>query len=211
MSEAGGSRDDRVADWYQDLVPEARETNREEDDPEILDLGLITYGSLLHPEEIRTLFSHDELSVEPVKVSGYARRFSKSVAEHLRDVKGKKSGVLNVHSEPGEWFNGLLIGPLTRMGLRKYAFREREYGIDSVSFDRIDFYANDESILDRLDTVHTCLLDTDESDPEAYEPAPDYLELCLEGAQEWGEDFLEEFKQTTLVGEEPLAQYLEGF
>lgn len=209
MSEAGGSRDDRVADWYQDLVPEARETNREEDDPEILDRGLITYGSLLHPEEIRTLFSHDELSVEPVKVSGYARRFSKSVAEHLRDVKGKKSGVLNVHSEPGEWFNGLLVGPITRTGLRKYAFREREYGIDSVSFERIDFYANDESILDRLDSVHTCLFDSGKEEPNTYEPVPDYLDLCLEGTQAWGENFRTDFLETTWVKGRKLLDYLK--
>lgn len=208
MNEPDESSEDRVAEWYYELVPDAEGSDRgDENEPELLDLGLITYGSLLHPEEIRILFPHEELSIEPVKISGYARRFSKSVAEHLRKVEGDQSGVLNVHSEEDEWFNGLLVGPVSRMGLRKYAFREREYDITSVSFEQIDFYTGDESIIDRLDTVHTCLLDPDGETP-AFEPVPDYLDLCLDGTDVWGEDFRKDFLETTWVKGRKLGKYL---
>lgn len=212
MSSTEREDDERIADWFHDLVSVSGTDNTSgTEESTLLNTGLITYGSLLHPDEIRTLFPHEDLLIEPVKVTGYARRFSKSVAEHLRDVEGDKSGVLNVHAESEEWFNGLLVGPVTRSGLRKYAFREREYDITSVSFERIDFYGDDESILERLDVVHTCLLDTHEGDPPAHEPIPDYLDLCLEGTKAWGEDFREDFLETTLVKGLKLREYIRYY
>lgn len=193
-----------IADWYEKVVQ--RSTTRSEGH---LDLAVITYGSLLHPGEIEALFHIDDQLVEPIRVEGFSRHFSKSVASHLRDVKGEKSGVLNVHPNRNEWFNGLLIGPLSEKGLRKYAFREREYDVTYLDLDQIEPYSESERLLDRFETVFTCYLVPAGNAVSNYEPEPDYLDLCLEGAEQWGESFLDQFKTKTFVGKEQLADYLD--
>lgn len=202
MNDSSGAEED-LADWFQDLLDESGKTD---DDP--LDLAVVTYGSLLHPQEIDALFHYEDRIVEPVRVEGFSRHFSKSVATHLRDVKGDKSGVLNVHPNREEWFNGLLIGPMSEKGLRKYAFREREYDVTHLEGSQIELYSKSNRRLDRFKSVFTCYLDPSHESVSDYEPEPDYLELCLEGAEQWGEPFLEEFRETTNVGKRQLNEYL---
>jgi len=204
MSDPTYPEQEGIADWYEDVVKRSFSTSEGH-----LDLAVVTYGSLLHPEEIEALFHIDDQLIEPIRVKNFARRFSKSVAEHLRDVKGSQSGVLNVHPEPDHSFNGLLIGPLSEKGLRKYAFREREYDVKFLDPNRLDFYTEPQWNLDRFEGIFTCYWNPSDDTIPNYEPVPDYLDLCLEGAQQWGEEFLEEFKKTTLVGERDLNQYLK--
>jgi len=202
VNDPPGTEDD-PADWFRDLLDTTAEPD---EDP--LDLAVVTYGSLLHPREIDTLFHHEDRIVVPVRVEGFSRHFSKSVAPHLRDVEGEESGVLNVHPNHGEWFNGLLIGPLREKGLRKYAFREREYDVIDLGLSHLELYSESDLDLDDFETVFTCYLDPSDESVDLYEPVPDYLDLCLEGAEKWGGSFLKQFKETTRVGEKTLIDYL---
>jgi hypothetical protein len=204
MSDPSYPEQEGMADWFEDVVKRSTSTSEE-----YLDLAVVTYGSLLHPQEIKTLFHHEHRIVEPIRVEGFSRHFSKSVASHLRDVEGEKSGVLNVHPNRNDWFNGLFIGPLSGKGLRKYAFREREYDVTYLESDQLELYSKSDRLLDRFEAVFTCYLDPTADEVSDYEPEPDYLDLCLEGAEQWGESFLEQFKTKTFVGEKRLAEYLD--
>ncbi len=203
MSEPNEILDEKLADWFPSLL------RHRQGESQKLNMGLITYGSLLHPEELEVLFHRSDQNVFPVRVEGYTRRFSKSVSPHLRTVNGPKSGVLNLHSSDGNWFNGLLVGPLSLSGLRKYAFREREYDITDVRREHIEFYESPPAGFEKdLTSIYTCRLeDLDESDGEL-EPVPAYLDLCLEGAREWGETFFNDFIRTTRVKDRSLKKYI---
>ena len=39
-------------------------------------------------------------------------------------------------------------------------------------------------------------------------PNPSYLEICLAGADQWGENFSKAFRSTTFVGNQPLETFL---
>lgn len=207
MSDDRKQNDDRLADWLDRLLAQPKT-----DDADGYRIALVTYGSLLHPDEIDTLFHRDDRVVEPVKVHGYRRGFSKSVADHLRDVDDEQSGVLNLHHDSENWFNGLMIGPLSEQGLRKYAFREREYDLHSLSESAIDFdyeFRHDEAREIEFNEMFTCLLEEESREVGKYDPEPDYLELCLNGARRWSDRFYDDFLESTYVKDEPLKSYVK--
>lgn len=186
----------RTADWLSRLL---ERHERGGDEP--LDLALVTYGSLLHPDEITALFPSGVHRVRTVRVRGFRRRFNKPVAEHLRQPTGERRGVLNLERREDAWFNGLVIGPVSQPALEKYAFREREYGILRLSPDRI---SPDAPASPGNHPTYTCLLEDAARLESGLEPIPEYLDLCREGARHWGKTFLADFLRTTYVGDETL-------
>lgn len=175
-----------------------------------LSLGIVTYGSLIHPAEVRNLFGLSEDEHIRVKVRGYRRRFNKRIAEHIyRETEPEKTAVLNLERNEGEWFNGLLLGPVERSDFRQYAFREQEYELEKISPLDLEFYHSAADIPSGVDAIYTCLLNDESKLSSSIEPVPSYLDLCLSGASHHGSDFKRDFKRTTLVRENSLRRYLD--
>lgn len=123
-----------------------------------------------------------------MKVSGFRRLFNQEAS--WRETDGAERRVLNVELDADAWFNAILLPDVDR---ETYAeFRERERGY---------------RLVEALDLV---LVATGEKTATGIEPIPDYLELCLEGAAHWGEEFYDDFLATTeATPGVPLVDYLE--
>ncbi|MFB6346412.1 MAG: hypothetical protein ABEK50_11685 [bacterium] len=201
------SSENQLPGWSQDVLSKHASKNSDQ-----LSIGIVTYGSLLHPEEVQNLFGLGERDQIKVTVSGYRRCFNKRIADHIyRETGPDKTAVLNVERASSEWFNGLLLGPIQASAFKQYAFREKDYELEALQPDAIEVYPDEEeSALAEFNSLYTCLLDNEDARCNSIEPVPSYLDLCLEGALSHGEDFLDDFKRSTYVKESLLVDYLSG-
>lgn len=197
---------DRTPNWKTRILE-----RHSRSESKILPIGIITYGSLIHPEEVQTLFGIGPSDQLRVKISGFRRSFSKRIAAHLyRETSPEKQAVLNLEHHEEEWFNGLLLGRIERSDFERYAFREREYELIEVEPSRLTFYSEKTpGLLEEFESIYTCLLGDEELMNHSLKPVPSYLELCLEGAKRHGSDFEQDFKRTTSVKGQSLKRYLD--
>ncbi len=154
--------------------------------------GLLAYGSLIHPDEYRAL--PGLIAAIPVRVQGYRRIFNQTPS--WRKGEGKRIAVLNVIPSPVDSINAICL-VLASETLSTLARRERGYVLEEVpdarlSFDRaIDAGSFPERFLIYRGRVglqdHTLLAN------------PEYLNLCMEGAKSWGENFYRLFLKSTYI------------
>lgn len=198
------NRETAVVEWQKRL-----KKRHQIDEEGYYDFGLIVYGSLLHPEEISTVFGQPSMQPVPVRVEGYRRVFNKYVSERLRKPRGNQAAVLNLRPRESSWFNGLVIPFVSPEGLDKYASREREYRIERIPSRSVRPTGGGEiAALDSLNPFYTCLLEEDEKLSEDIDPIPSYLELCLAGARNWGDSFEQEFLRSTWTRKTRLLDYV---
>lgn len=79
-------------------------------------------------------------------------------------------------------------------------YAEREFGYQLTVLDRSSietYYSDGSELLDSDARIYTCTVKVPEFVEPGLDPLPSYYERCLEGASEWGEEFLRDFKKTT--------------
>lgn len=152
-------------------------------------IGVLGYGSLLHPEALADLFADWEARTTPVTFDGFRRRFDQVAT--WRDTDAHHRAVLNVTRDPDAWCNAVYVTDLTREEYRTYRERERGYRLIEVRPEHITPY---EGSLPDDDLV---LLPIGERTASDIAPIPDYRERCLAGASHWGEEFAADFRATT--------------
>ncbi len=148
---------------------------------------VLGYGSLLNPSEIdRTAGMGYEAT--PVKVEGWTRTFDQETV--WRPTEGSERAVLTV--EPSDdWINAVLITDLSEGDFENFETREAGYRSETVPRDSIEPY--DDGSVD----VDEALISVGTRRRDDIDPIPSYVELCLEGAAEWGDEFLRDFVETT--------------
>ncbi len=155
-------------------------------------LGIITYGSLINPQETVGLEAPPSHTI-PLKLSAFKRSFNqqpvwrKSTSEH--------SAVLNVQTSDQDWLNAVCYCYLN-FDFTTLDNRERGYTRKVVRSDRINCYMG--YSLPDLDKVFI-YLGKKEYENGTILPNPDYLNICLAGAKHWGEAFYRDFLNTTHV------------
>ena len=166
--------------------------------------ALITYGSLLHEQQRAALLGPCP-GVVPVMVRGYRRQFDQEPS--WRQAAGQRRAVLNVTAVAEAQFNALLL-PLASNEILETLDR-RERGYDRIRVDpatisprlpndpRLPVFKPILMYVGKPELKNCCLL-----------PNPSYLEICLAGADQWGEDFSTVFRRTTFVGHQSLDQFL---
>ncbi len=154
--------------------------------------ALIVYGSLINKSELeKGGFPLD--STRPVVVRGFKRVFCQEPS--WRPDQGEQRAVLNVISSKQHWFNALLISSLDDAFLADLDKREKGYNRIRVA----------PSYLPGYHFLHTTPQNTyihvGETDKQSVSILPNasYLSMCLEGARQWGEDFYNEFLDSTFV------------
>lgn len=169
-------------------------------------VGVIGYGSILAPDEFEDVLETPDAEVLPVKVTGFSRLFNQEAS--WRETEGLERGVLNVVRDEGSWFNAVLLANLSRDEFRRYRRRERGYRLVEVERHAITPYqTDDEHHLDRLDLI---LVATGKKTRDDIIPIRTYIDICLRGADHWGEEFASDFMETSkLASEEPLRSYLK--
>ena len=154
--------------------------------------GLIVYGSLLHKDEINKYDSMIE-DIIPVKVLDYKRSFNLLPA--VRIGVGNYKSVLNIEESKNDSFNGVCI-IYKEIDIALIDDRERGYDRIMLDSNNIQTYNND-ILLDSMNVYvyrgFKHMIDY------SIMPNVDYLKLCLEGSQQWGKEFHQDFIETTYM------------
>lgn len=91
--------------------------------------------------------------------------------------------------------NGVLLPDISRSEFDIFRERERWYRLIEVSTDDLEPYTETEqSYIDQHELVLTTTGLETASD---IEPIPTYANSCIEGAAEWGEEFRDDFIEST--------------
>lgn len=196
--------------------------------------AIIVYGSLLNPEQLHQQ-SHLFARAYPVFVKGYRRVFNQEPS--WREGDDKHRAVLNVMKSDQDGFNGLLVRLQDGSDLHQLDERESGYNRIAISQSQLAPFApmsdmgksdtsKSEPVIARgrfPDGVFSEVILSEAilSDPifiyvgkpekqnDGLLPNKSYLELCLRGAKHWGEEFQEQFLQTTYVGDLTLKAFLQ--
>lgn len=164
-------------------------------------IAVITYGSLLHPADLEDLFGDIEGRVAPVKVHGFARIFNQEAS--WRDTHEDQRAVLNVRHADDAWFNGVLVTGLSQTEFQEYRKRERGYRLLEVESDEIERYDTaslDTEIVSETASFanHDLFLTTiGKKTRDDIQPIDEYVDLCRDGARQWGETFEDDFLRKT--------------
>jgi len=165
-------------------------------------IAIIGYGSILNPDDITEEFDHLDRRVCPVRVDDFKRIFNQEAS--WRQTSQDERAVLNVVQSNENWFNGILIGDLSRAEFADLQHRERGYRFVEVESNQIDIYNPEDIEPDGINVNWSAVEEQDliltttgkKTDSGAL-PISDYLEICKEGAQRWGDVFFQDFLETT--------------
>ncbi|MDY6779117.1 MAG: gamma-glutamylcyclotransferase family protein [Halobacteria archaeon] len=154
-------------------------------------VAALFYGSLMNPEQATFTDSLLERA-EPVVVDGYRRVCNKRAS--WRDPETGRDGVFNIVESEGSYLNAVAMTRLTHDELGSIAVREGSYEMRCVDEDRVSSFDGESA---RIEGVDCFVVAMDPSADEEVEPIPQYVDVCLEGARNWGEDFYDVFVETT--------------
>lgn len=155
-------------------------------------LGIIAYGSLINPQEIenqRKQPSH----IVPLKLFTFKRSFNQRPA--WRESTSENSAVLNAQTSKQDWLNAVCYC-FADFDFTDLDNRERGYSRAAVPPDSLTCYQGHN--LPELEKIFIYLGKKD-YESNTLLPNPDYLNICLTGAKNWGENFYCDFLNTTHI------------
>ncbi|MFB6085634.1 MAG: hypothetical protein ABEJ84_02310 [Halodesulfurarchaeum sp.] len=165
-------------------------------------ISIVVYGSVLNPEDLNELLDGVSGRVSPVRVSGFKRIFNQEAS--WRETNDDQRAVLNVVQSPNSWFNGVLIKDLSRREFREIQDRERGYRFIEIEAEQIEYYEESDVATGAIDGAlgspieqDLILTTTGKKVNPSISPIPDYVTVCKEGAESWGQTFFEDFIHTT--------------
>ena len=174
--------------------------------------GVIGYGSLLNPKEIRGFLDLQDRIIFPVTVKGFERIFNNEAT--WRTIEGRERAVLNVRSNKDSSINAVLLELRSQDEWEEYKEREGGYDFKHLSKDRIQpIKEDDEMQIKSFDRIYIPI--GNRTSPDLL-PIGDYVKTCLEGAQYWQEQVNEEFysefiSTTSLADGSPFRNYISDF
>jgi len=189
---------------------EDAERDRDRDRPSV---GVIGYGSLLSPDELVPFLQTDASRVKPVRVEGFRRVFNQESVWRVRASEGDddERAVLNAVRDDGSSMNAVLVPDLSGEEYEALRVRESGYRMVEVESDCIEPYADgdDELPAEAEDDIVLVPTGRDERVDDGLLPIPEYVDICLEGARHWGDEYHDDFLRTTEVrGGRTLGDYL---
>lgn len=113
-------------------------------------IGLLAYGSLMHPDELVEYRAHDSPLV-PVRVRGFRRSFCQEPSWRTRDVNER--AVLTLRSSTSHWCNAIVVCGLKAEALALLDHRERGYLRQTLPASFLEPYAGKEG-LKTIEEVH---------------------------------------------------------
>ena len=165
-------------------------------------LGIIAYGSLINPQEAENLLGCPT-HIIPIKLTSFKRSFNQRPA--WRRNTNEHSAVLNVQTSEHNWLNAVCYC-FSGFNFSVLDNRERGYSRTAIQLDKINCYQGHN--LPFLEEICIYLGKTEHQD-DTLLPNPDYLDICLAGAKNWGEDFYRDFLNTTHINNRiMLREYL---
>ncbi len=161
--------------------------------------ALIVYGSLINKSELtKGGFPLD--STRPVVLRGFKRVFCQEPS--WRPDQGEQRAVLNVISAEHHWLNALLISGLDDRFLAAVDEREKGYDRIEVAPSCLRGY---HPLSTKPRNIYTHAGKADGQN-DSIMPNASYLSICLEGAKQWGQDFYNDFLDSTFVKDDILLR-----
>jgi len=164
-------------------------------------ISLLVYGSLINKHELQK----ENILLEncmPVFIKGLKREFNQEPT--YRKIDSINRAVLSVKEESSSYINAILISNVKKSHIENLDIRESGYFKYQVNKEKIEFkYTNEITELGEV----FIYMGRDIKRNENIFPNKSYLELCLNGAKHWGEEFYEDFVQTTFVQNDSLLIY----
>ena len=153
------------------------------------------YGSLINMRDNKLLFLKNKRKICPIMVSGLKRSFNVSSTGGKYKVLGVKES-----TDKNKQCNGILIEITDSEELAKLIKREKNYTPRQLTPERLSFPYKKYLSLNNTDQV-ICFYPQTKYILKKKEAAeikirPKYLQICLEGARDFGEDFLNDFTET---------------
>jgi hypothetical protein len=173
-------------------------------------VGVIGYGSLLSPDELVPFLETDASRVTPVRVEGFRRVFNQESVWRAKATEGDENeiAVLNAVRDETSSMNGVLVPDLSTGEYEALRARESGYRMVEVEHEAIDTHEADSE--DDLPEDDVVLVPTGNRVNDELLPIPEYIDICLEGARYWGDEFHDDFLHTTEVRSgETLGEYLD--
>ncbi len=167
--------------------------------------AIIVYGSLINKDQL----AKESLQLGeawPVSVHGYKRIFNQEPS--WRKGHDQRRAVLNVVPSDQHYFNGLLVWVRDESNFQDLDERERGYNRVGLEWSRLEEYPGF-SFPGEQESIYIYTGKPEKRSDDLL-PNDNYLELCLNGAKQWGEKFYEVFLQTTYVGGMLLKAFLEN-
>lgn len=155
--------------------------------------NLIVYGSLINKDELlKEGISLED--IELVKVLHLKRVFNQEPS--YRFVDSSNRAVLSVREEKDFWFNAIVIKNLSNEYFKTLDIREKGYNRVYLEKDRVKNYNNI--------VISDCIIYIGKEQKKNEEILPnfDYLKICLNGAESFGKEFLNDFLKTTYKNSE---------
>jgi cation transport regulator ChaC len=164
-------------------------------------IGLLAYGSLMHPDELAGHLDRGD-PIVPVRVRGFKRSFCQEPS--WRTGEADERGVLTVRPSAVDWFNAVLVCGWEAEAFEVLDHRERGYIRQTVPASSVETYETTNDLEKVRDiNVYT---GREEKWNEVLLPNPEYLKLCTDAAAHWGTEFLHDFLATTHVGHNCLRE-----
>ena len=159
------------------------------------------YGSLLSENSLRGTVPSAR-NIKPVRLYGFVRVFNFPGSTRVCEQSGVPIAVLNV--EKSEWnqcINGIVF-EMDEEDLDKLITREQGYELVQVE---VEDYHNKNNKM----KAHFFRTPHYEAYPYQFESEEQrcYLDLCFEGCEVFGEEFLEEFVKTTYIDDKTMDEH----
>ncbi|MEM6450648.1 MAG: gamma-glutamylcyclotransferase family protein [Cyanobacteria bacterium P01_D01_bin.105] len=167
--------------------------------------SLIVYGSLINKAQ---LYQKLNLQSEacPVFIQGYRRIFNQEPS--WRQGFNQHRAVLNIVKSATDYFNGLLVDIQDDSAFEHLDKREKGYERITINCSQLAHFTDTScSICSEATYIY---LGHPGKQNNGILPNREYLELCLRGAKQWGEEFYKQFVQTTYVGTHTLEIFLRN-
>jgi cation transport regulator ChaC len=169
-------------------------------------IKIFGYGSLINENSLKKTIKNYDL-LFPAKLNGFIRVFNVYEYRKLTRKNIDKISVLNVEkSEFNDSINGICF-EIDINDLDKLKNREKQYELFKVEI--CDFYNENNKYLAYVwRAKHFDAFDFQFNSKAQIE----YLNICLEGCERFGKDFLNFFKKTTYIGNNTIYNLeKEGF
>lgn len=155
-------------------------------------IKIFGYGSLINEQSLKKTSPNSKI-LYPAKTYGFIRVFNLASTNRICSITNKSVAVLNVEKgEYNEQINGVCIE------VSKEEFKhilEREKGYELIEIEILDY--NNEN-----NKTKGYMFRARHYEPYDFifnsQMQNEYLTICIEGAKNFGEQFLEEFKTTHL-------------
>lgn len=165
-------------------------------------LKIFAYGSLMFEESLKKTAPCATI-LSPAKLHGFVRVFNFPSPYRLSEIDGTPCSVLNIDKSD---LNHEICGILFEMS--ESSFTEmfaREQGYELVQIEVQDFHEpNTRYKAYTFRALHYDAHDYQHGSQQQQE----YLTWCLEGAKKYGDDFYQNFLETTHIGDKNLAELL---